>query len=506
MMNKLIMDLSGITKTFPGTVALQDVDFDLRIGEIHALVGQNGAGKSTLVKVLAGIYAKDKGKIVIGGRPIDHLTPRKSHDLGMRFIHQELNLVPQFNVAENIVLGDPYPLRKKTRFIRWQALNTHVRNLLENLGISIDPKRSVQELTVAEQWMVAIARALYSQGKVLVMDEPTSSLTRKEVQELFHLVRSLAAKGTSVIYISHRLEEVFELAQRITVLKDGRKVGTLIGADVDLSKLVQLIVGGKPQDLFPAKEPWEEEREAVLEIEGLTTVDRRLQNVTLSIREGEVVGLTGLLGAGQSALADILFGASRVRFQEGKIRVNGKSYTPRSTHRAITRGIALVPEERRSQGLVTEMKLWENIILPSLGQFVLDPISRLIHYRRSLAESKRQMALLHIQATSPHQQVRYLSGGNQQKVVLAKWLLRTPRLLILNEPTRGIDVSTKAEIYRLVRKLAASGNAILFISSEVEELAGVCNRVLIMRKGCLVTELEDTNLTPSKVMECCYES
>ncbi|MCK4393710.1 sugar ABC transporter ATP-binding protein [Candidatus Bipolaricaulota bacterium] len=504
-MNKLVIDLRSITKTFPGTVALQDVDFDLRIGEIHALVGQNGAGKSTLVKVLAGIYTRDKGEIVIGGTPVDHLTPRQSHDLGMRFIHQELNLIPQFNVAENIVLGDPYPLRGKTRFIRWQALNAHVRSLLENLGISIDPRRSVQELTVAEQWMVAIARALYSRGKILVMDEPTSSLTRKEVQELFHLVRSLAAKGTSVIYISHRLEEVFELAQRITVLKDGRKVGTFPAADVDIRKLVQLIVGGKPQDLFPAKEPWEGDRKTVLKIERLSTVDQRLQNVTLSIREGEVVGLTGLLGAGQSALADILFGTSRARFQDGSIQVDGKPYTPRSAHRAITRGIALVPEERRSQGLVTEMKLWENIILPSLGRFVLDPISRLIHYRKSLAEAKRQMALLRIQATSPHQQVRYLSGGNQQKVVLAKWLLRTPRLLILNEPTRGIDVSAKAEIYRLVRKLAASGNAIFFISTEVEELAGVCNRVLVMRKGCLVTEIRGTNLTPSKVMECCYE-
>jgi len=503
-MEKQIVDLRGITKTFPGTVALDEVDFDLRVGEIHALVGQNGAGKSTLVKILAGIYPKDSGTIAFEGQPIEHLFPRLSHALGMRFIHQELNLVPQFNVAENIVLGDPYPVRWKTRLIHWASLNRRVLQLLEDLGISIDPRRSVQELTIAEQWMVAIARALYSRGKVLVMDEPTSSLSRKEVQDLFNLVRSLAAKSTSVVYISHRLEEVFELAERITVLKDGKKVATYQVEELDLRGLVQQMVGGKPQKLFPDFEPRTEERPKVLEVHQLSTIDGRLKDVSFTIGEGEVVGLTGLLGAGQSDVAHLLFGVERVGTQ-GTLLLDGKPYKPRSARRAIGCGLSLVPEERRSQGLVSEMRLWENIILPSLNRFVLDPISRLINYRKSRSETRRQMELLDIRATGPNQQVRYLSGGNQQKVVLAKWLLRNPRLLIMNDPTRGIDVAAKAEIYRLVRKLAAAGSAILFISSEVDELVGVCDRVLVMRKGRLVAEFTGGELTAHRVMETCCE-
>ena len=503
-MEKLIVGLREITKTFPGTVALDQVDFELQVGEIHALVGQNGAGKSTLVKILAGIYPKDSGRIAFEGKSVEHLSPRLSHTLGMRFIHQELNLVPQFNVAENIVLGDPYPVRWKTHLIHWSSLNQRVLKLLEDLGISIDPRRSIQELTIAEQWIVAIARALYSRGKVLIMDEPTSSLSRKEVQDLFNLVRSLAVKGTSVIYISHRLEEVFELAERITVLKDGKKVGTYQVEELDLRGLVQQMVGGKPQELFPDFERRDREGKKVLEVRKLSTIDGRLNDVSFTVEEGEVVGLTGLLGAGQSDVAYLLFGVDRVGTQ-GTLLLDGKPYKPRSARRAIGCGLSLVPEERRSQGLVSEMRLWENIILPSLNRFVLDPISRLINYRKSRSETRRQMELLDIRATGPNQQVRYLSGGNQQKVVLAKWLLRSPRLLIMNDPTRGIDVAAKAEIYRLVRKLAAAGSAILFISSEVDELVGVCDRVLVMREGCLVAEFAGDELTAHKVMGTCYE-
>jgi len=499
----LRLEMRGITKRFPGTVACENVDFDLRRGEIHALVGQNGAGKSTLIKILAGIHARDEGSIHVEGRPIEHLTPRSAHDLGMRFIHQELNLVPQFNVAENIVLGDLYPLRRASRFIHWRALNRKARRILDDLSISIDPRRPVQSLTVAEQWMVAIARALYSRGSILVMDEPTSSLAREDVHELFALAQSLAAKGTSIIYISHRLEEIFELAERVTVLKDGRKVITTDIASLSLPQLVAHLVGGRPQELYPTIEADRTLGSVVLEVDRLASADGRLSEISLSLRGREVLGVTGLLGAGHNELAELLFGV-RGRVGSGRITVDGKAYAPRNARAAISRGMALVPPERRSQGIVGEMSLWENVILAHLRRFLVDPITRIVSRRRAKSTTREQMMSLQIVATGPDQEVADLSGGNQQKAVLAKWLLREPRILLLSEPTRGIDVSAKAEIYGLVRRLADAGSGVLFVSTEVEELAGVCDRVLVLRQGRMIAEIERSALTAHRIMEACY--
>jgi len=498
----LRLEMRGITKTFPGTVACEGVDFNLRRGEIHALVGQNGAGKSTLIKVLAGIHARDAGEILIDGTPIEHLVPRLAYDLGMRFIHQELNLVPQFNVAENIVLGNPYPKRRASGLISWKSLNRHVGSILDHLGISIDPRRPVQSLTIAEQWTVAIARALYTQGQILVMDEPTSSLAREDVQDLFDLARSLTARGTSVIYISHRLEEIFELAERVTVLKDGRKVTTAEVGELSLGELVRLMVGGKPQELYPSIDGERALGEVAIEVQGLSSADGRIVDLSLEVREREVLGVTGLLGAGHTELADLLFGVTAS--PSGRITLDGQLYRPTSARRAISRGLGLVPAERRSQGVVGEMRLWENVILAHLRRFLVDPVSRIVHRARARKAASEQMKALQIVATGPDQEVQYLSGGNQQKAVLAKWLLRRPRLLILSEPTRGIDVSAKAEIYALVRKLADEGSAILFASTEVEELAGVCDRVLVMRRGRIAAELPRAGLTAQRIMEACY--
>ena len=499
----LRLEMRGIVKTFPGTVACEQIDFDLRHGEIHALVGQNGAGKSTLIKVLAGIHSPDEGEVLIEGSPADHLTPRIAHDLGMRFIHQELNLVPQFNVAENIVLGDPYPLRRATPLIAWRRLNRHVGDILGNLGISIDPRRSVQSLSVAEQWMVAIARALYSKGRILVMDEPTSSLAREDVHDLFDLIRGLAARGTSVIYISHRLEEIFELAERVTVLKDGHKVATADVDDLNLSELVQLMVGGSPQELFPEIEVDRTLGNSILKVDDLTSADGRLANVSFQVREREVLGVTGLLGAGHNELADLLFGVGG-RLVGGQMLLNDRPYRPRSARLAIARGMGLVPSERRSQGLVGDMRLWENVILAHLRRFITDPITGILRRRRAKRSAREQMKALQIVATGTEQEVQYLSGGNQQKVVLAKWLLRSPRLLVVSEPTRGIDISAKAEIYGLVRHLADDGSAVLFVSTEVEELAGVCDRVLVLRHGRVSANLLRGELSAQRIMEACY--
>lgn len=498
----LRLKMRGITKAFPGTVACEEIDFDLRRGEIHALVGQNGAGKSTLIKVLAGIHPRDAGEILVEGAPVEHLTPRVAHDLGMRFIHQELNLIAQFNVAENIVLGDPYPLRHATRLIAWRKLNRHAGKILDNLGISIDPRRSVQSLSVAEQWMVAIARALYTQGQILVMDEPTSSLAREDVHELFDLVRSLTARGTSVVYISHRLEEIFELAERVTVLKDGRKVTTADVAALSLSELVRLMVGGQPQELYPIIQEDRRLGGIALEVKDLTSADGRLTDLSLRIRDREVLGMTGLLGAGHNEFADLLFGIGSL--VSGTLVLDGRTYRPSSARRAIRHGVALVPAERRSQGVVGDMRLWENIILAHLRRFLLDPVTRIIHRGRARRAAIEQMQALQILATGPEQEVQYLSGGNQQKAVLAKWLLRRPRLLVLSEPTRGIDVSAKAEIYGLVRRLADGGSTILFVSTEVEELAGVCDRVVVLRRGHISADLSRIELSPQRIMEACY--
>jgi len=495
--------MRGITKTFPGTVACEQIDFDLRHGEIHALVGQNGAGKSTLIKVLAGIHPRDAGEVLVEGQSVDHLTPRIAHDLGMRFIHQELNLIPQFNVAENIVLGDPYPLRRLKPLIAWRNLNRHVGRVLESLGISIDPRRSVESLSVAEQWMVAIARALYSRGRILVMDEPTSSLSRDDVRDLFDLVRELTARGTSVVYISHRLEEIFELAERVTVLKDGRKVATSRVAELTLSELVHQMVGGRPQELYPQVLGDRRFGKPVLQIENLTSRGGRLADISFEVREREVLGLTGLLGAGHNELADLLFGMAG-GIEAGRVLLGGESYHPRTARTAIRRGMGLVPAERRSQGVIGEMELWENVILAQLREFVLDPVTGIVRRAKAERVAHELMEALHIVATGTRQEVQYLSGGNQQKVVLGKWLLRNPRLLVLSEPTRGIDVSAKAEIYGLVRRLADDGGAILFVSTEVEELAGVCDRVVVLRNGHLSQVLPRSELSAQRIMEACY--
>lgn len=501
--DKLRLEMRGITKRFPGTIACNAIDFDLRVGEIHALVGQNGAGKSTLIKVLAGIHFPDAGEIIVDGKRFTHLTPRDAHNLGMRFIHQELNLVPQLNVAENVVLGDPYPLRRASLLISWRDLNRRVQATFKELGIALDPCQPVQTLSVAEQWMVAIARAMYSRGRILVMDEPTSSLSKEDTRALFKLVRSLVEMGTSVIYVSHRLEEIFELAERVTVLRDGQKVTTTELAQLDLSKLVRLMVGRSQQELFPYVDTNRNFGDAVLRIENVSTVDKRIDGVSFEVLKGEVLGITGLLGAGHNELAETIFGVG-APVANGRIYVDGRPYRPRSPCHAIARGIAMVPAERKNQGLIGRQPIWENVILPHLRRFVTDPISQTLHYRRIKEAVINQIKNLGIVTTGLNQEVQYLSGGNQQKVVLAKWLLGNFHVLIMNEPTRGIDVGAKAEIYRLIRNLADSGKAVIFVSSDIEELVGVCDRILVMREGRLVSELCRVQFDVERIVEACY--
>ncbi len=489
-----------MVKVFPGTVALDHVDFDLRPGEVHALVGQNGAGKSTLIRILAGIYPKDEGQILLDGTELPSLTPKMSHRLGMRFIHQELNLIPWFSVAENIVLGDRYP-KGILRTIRWKSLFGRATKVLKKLDVEINPRTPVQELSIGRQWIVAIARALYSEGSVVVMDEPTASLSKKEIQELFQVVRSLQQSGTSVIYISHRLEEIFEIAQRVTVLKDGHRILTTEVGKTSAKELASSMIGRNLAERFPSTDRARKPGPVVLSVSGLS-VEARLHDVSFELREGEILGLAGLVGSGRTEVANALFGTQP--YTSGEIRIDAKAVRIGSATEAIRHGVALVPEERRGQGLVLSMNVRENTTLANLRRFKIAPWFPLLSRKKETTSTREMIQSLSIQTSGLGQLIEYLSGGNPQKVVLGKWLIGKSRVMILDEPTRGIDVGSKFEIYKIVKQLAAQGVGILYISSELEELVGVCDRIIVLRHGKSIKKLTTAETTVQDVLNYCY--
>ncbi|MBW2059322.1 MAG: sugar ABC transporter ATP-binding protein [Deltaproteobacteria bacterium] len=501
MTDRARLEMLEIVKRFPGTVALDRVDFDLMPGEVHALVGQNGAGKSTLIKVLAGIYPKDSGRILLDGEELRELTPQMSHRLGMRFIHQELNLVPWFSIGENIVLGDRYP-RGILGTIRWRDLFNRASRVLERLGIEINPRTPAQELSVGHQWIVAIARALYSEGRIVVMDEPTASLSKREVEELFEVVRSLQRSGASVIYISHRLEEIFEIAQRVTVLKDGQRVLTAGVDEISAKDLASSMIGRSLADRFPRRGRPQALGRTVLSVSGLCMGDR-LQGVDFELHQGEILGLAGLVGSGRTEVASALFGT--MAYDGGEIRLDGKPVHIRSASDAVGHGIALVPEERRRQGLVLSMNVRENLTLANLRLFKLARwCPQILSRKRERLSAKGIVRSLSIQTSGIGQNAELLSGGNQQKLVLGKWLIGKNRVMIFDEPTRGIDVGSKFEIYKLVRRLAGGGVGILYISSELEELVGVCDRIIVLRQGRVIKEITASETTVHEVLSHCY--
>jgi len=490
------LEMTEISKRFSGTVALDAVDFDVRQGEIHALLGQNGAGKSTLIKILAGIYQPDLGRIRFEGRDTRIPSPHESHLLGMRFIHQELNLVPWFNVAENIALGEAYP--RRLGLIDWRTLHRRAEEVLKRFQIDISPRAPIQGLSVGRQWLVAIARALYSEGTLLVMDEPTASLSKREVTDLLSFVSSLRQHGTSVIYVSHRLEEVLEVAQRVTVLRDGKRVTTCDACGLDVSALTQHMTGLRdaPQMDWSASAP---AVESALQFDDVSVADR-VHRVSFAVPRGQVVGLTGLIGAGKTELGSAAFGLIP---HQGTIRVDDRSTKIGTPHAAIRNKLAFVPEERRRQGLVLDMSLRENMTLPYIRAFrrLATP---LLDTRAERSMTRSMIEKLSIRAEGTEMQVRYLSGGNQQKVVLGRWLYRKHAAMILDEPTRGIDVGARQEIFRLVRGLARDGVGILYISSDIEEIMKVADRILILRHGRLVGDLPREETTTQEVLEYCY--
>jgi ribose transport system ATP-binding protein len=472
-----IVDMRGIEKRFPGVHALKNVRFDLRAGEVHALMGENGAGKSTLMKVLSGVYRKDGGEMRINGKPAAPDGPRAAQDLGIGIIHQELSLMNDLTAAQNVFIGRE-PRRRFGRLDE-PALNKQTANIFASMNLGLDPKAVVGSLTIAKQQMVEIAKALSYRSRVLIMDEPTAALNDAEIAELFVIIRRLKAEGVGIIYISHKMDELQQIADRVTVMRDGEYVGTVEAADTPVSQIISMMVGRDVKD-EPLQVPDLKNADVALEITGLSR-GRDIRDVSFSVKRGEILGFAGLMGAGRTEVARAIFGADTKDF--GEIKVHGQVVQINNPADAVAAGIGYLSEDRKHFGLATGMDVRANIAMASLARFtrktgVLDEADMrevAVNYIRKLG----------IRTPSNRQEVRLLSGGNQQKVVIAKWLLRDCDILIFDEPTRGIDVGAKAEIYKLLEQLAREGKTIIVISSELHEIMRLSHRIAVMCEGRL---------------------
>ncbi len=485
------LQMNNITKTYPGVLALDNVSFDVAKGEVHALCGENGAGKSTLMKILAGAQSMDSGDIFINDELVHITTPQKAMDLGVNIIYQEFNLVPYLNAAENIFLGRE-PKASVPGFIDFGKMYNEAQSVIDQLGVDLNVRMPVNQLSIAQQQMVEIGKATSRKSMIIAMDEPSATLTDHELKALFELIRSLKDKGVSIIYISHRLEEIFEIADRVTVMRDGKYVGTKAIADTDREDLIKMMVGRELTEVIPKVAA--EIKGPALEVKGLTRKGV-IEDINFTLHHGEVLGLAGLVGAGRTEVARAIFGADTI--DAGEILLDGKPIKVKSPRDAIRQGIGLVTEDRKALGLILGMVVRENISLANL-----DSLTKLgfVNRREEKHISQQYIEDLMIKTPSSEQQVQNLSGGNQQKVVLAKWLFTQSKVLIFDEPTRGIDVGAKTEIYNLMNRLAATGAAIIMISSELPEILGMSDRILVMHEGRLAGELSREEATQEGIM------
>lgn len=481
--------MKQITKHFPGVTALDKVDFDLEKGEIHALVGENGAGKSTLMKILSGILKPDEGKILLEGTEVSFNSVLEAQNHGISMIHQELNLCENLTVAENIFLG----LEESWNVSR-KNLIRKAGKFLEQLKFEIQPDEKVGKLSVSEKQLVSIAKALSRKVKILIMDEPTATITEHEVERLFEIMRDLKEQGISIIFISHRLDEIFEIADRVTVLRDGKKIGTGNLKDFDRDTIVQMMTGRKISEMYPKFNKCTDE--VIFEVDEFSVPDY-VETLSFRLKRGEIFGVTGLVGCGKSELALGLFGALESSFK--RMVLFGNEITKlNSPLDALENGIIMVPEDRKTMGLVLELSVMKNIILPNT-----DVVSRFIkiNWKQSFEIAERFVKQLNIKTPSVKQLVKNLSGGNQQKVVISKYLVKKPRLAIFVEPTRGIDVGSKVEIYELINHLANEGTGIIFISSELPEIVNLCDRVMVMHRGKMMALLEKEEISQENIMK-----
>ncbi|MBK8136741.1 MAG: sugar ABC transporter ATP-binding protein [Chloroflexi bacterium] len=493
------------SKSYSGIPALIDASLELRAGEVHALMGENGAGKSTLIRILAGVITPDKAAIRINGQPVHIRSPHDAFGYGLRFIHQELHAVPQLSVAENILLGQPYPTLLGFK-VRWKQLNSLAQSTLDQLGLShIDPRRTMAHLSPGDQMLVNIARAFVGDdigsagtvARVYVMDEPTAALTGTEIEQLFRVIGRLRDRGSAILYVSHRMDEIFQIADRVTVMRDGRIIGTQDKSAVTPSDLILMMTERELDHVFPARtDPVSPD--VLLDVRGLTT--RFIHNISFALHRGEILGVAGLIGAGRSELLGGLIGADR--HLAGEIHLDGRRLRRMSPARTWKNQIAFVPEERRSQGLVLSRSIGNNITLPQLGHF--SRAGAFLDHRRERSTSRTLGESVRLRSHGPSQSVRELSGGNQQKVVFARALARPPRVLLLDEPTRGVDIGAKVDIYHLIREISARGTGIILVSSDLPELLGMTDRILILRDGRLAAIVPAKDQTQNSLLARCY--
>lgn len=493
---KPVMKMESVNKSFSGVQVLHNVNIELYKGEVHALMGENGAGKSTLMKIMAGVYRPDSGHILYKNESADWPSPMAARDEGISVIHQEISLSPNLSIGENILMGTKFP-RNKLGLIQWSLIYEKAEAILRSIGSTLDPKAKVSSLSIAQQQMVEIARALSFQSEILIMDEPTASLTDKEIEKLFVIIDGLKRKGVAIVYISHRMDEIFRISDRFTVLRDGKWIASGPISDTNPDNLVKLMVGREIKDLFQRK--YSEiavtaKREPVLELRDISD-KKTVKGISLCLYPGEIVGLAGLVGAGRTELLRAIFGISAL--SGGQVIIEGKPVNIQSPSDAIRYGIAHVPESRKEQGLFPNLSVQENILMAQMHSY---RNSGILQYERMNKDAEQFIRDLGVKAASKNQNVMGLSGGNQQKVVIARWLSTLPKVLLLDEPTRGVDIGAKTEIHKIISKLAEQGLAVLVVSSELPEILGISDRILVMHEGKIKAELPRQEATQEKIM------
>ena len=490
--HEILLEMRGISKSFPGVRALRDVSLTLKAGTVHALMGENGAGKSTLMKCLFGIYGADGGEIFLSGKQVCFTSPREALDHGVAMVHQELNQALGRSVMDNVWLGR-YPTRLGF-FVDERDMYRKTKAILEELGLTIDPRRIMSTMPVAERQMAEIAKAVSYGARVIVLDEPTSSLTDQEVERLFRIINALRERGCGIIYISHKMEEILQISDEITVMRDGAHVKTAPASDMSMDSIIKLMVGRELGDRFPPKS--EKRGETVFKTEGITSRYASVKDVGIEVRAGEIVGIAGLAGAGRSEFFENIFGISTR--ERGKLFYRGKEIFNRTPREAKKNGFALLTEERRSTGIFGILNITENMTISSLPRFLWGKL--FINDRKRYEKTEEYIRKLRVKTASRKTQIRTLSGGNQQKVIFGRWLLTDPKIFLLDEPTRGIDVGAKYEIYQLMQQLAAEGKSILVISGELPELLGVCHRIYVMSGGEIAGVVDAANTTQEEIM------
>ncbi|MQI10244.1 sugar ABC transporter ATP-binding protein [Escherichia coli] len=493
-MSETFLQMKHITKRFPGVLALNDVQFSLRRGEVHALLGENGAGKSTLMKILSGVYQPDEGEIIFEDKPVSFSDPLSAQNVGITIIHQEFNLFPELTVEENIFIGREFCKKNRWRLDEKQQRQATIE-ILQKLNLAIKPDTLVADLTVAQQQMVEIAKAISVNARILIMDEPTAALTETEIESLFRVTRLLKEQGTGIVYISHRLEELALIADRATVMRDGQYISTVDYECVKISDLIAMMVGRDLGNIYPRREALQQ-RIPVLEVNGLTRKGV-LNDINFTLYRGEILGFAGLMGAGRTELARAIFGADSI--DSGTLKLNGKETVIKDISDAIQQGISYLTEDRKKEGLALNLSVERNIMLGNYPEYS-DRFGN-VDSRRCQQTSEEQVKALRIKTPNLEQAALNLSGGNQQKIIIARWVCKDTDILIFDEPTRGIDVGAKLEIYELMNRLVAKGKSIIMISSELPEVLGMCDRILVMRSGRITGELSAKEATQEKIMQ-----